>query len=106
MDSRLFSRAEILSEVHITHGNNPDYQDYLNDNELGVPFAVAWTRGGTENITDFAAMCIEESWQALCEMLVLSPEGQYGSLSEMEQLSRLPSTEGNGPTVASKHAGP
>lgn len=92
MDSKLYSKAEILSEVHITHGNNPDYQDFLNDSDLGVPFAVAWTRGGTEYITDFAAMCIEESWESLCEMLVLPPEEEYDSLSDMEQLSRLLST--------------
>ena len=89
MDSRLYSRAQILAEIHITHRNNPDWRDFLTDNDLGVPFAVAITSGGAESLTDWGKACINDSWEYLCEMLALSPDEEYDSLDSMEEMFSL-----------------
>jgi hypothetical protein len=79
-------RCELLADLWITYGNDPDFEDFFEYNDLALPFAY----GLANNLIDYSASVkikpfIDEAWN-----LLLGGAGQedigFEELSELMEL--------------------
>ena len=88
MDSRLFSKCVILTDVFMRYGNDPMWQPFFSVYDVGVPLAKfvvnEWATPTAEGI-EF----IEEAWLDLCRLIMVDPEGEYEMLDEMIQIGAI-----------------
>jgi hypothetical protein len=83
MDNTPFSKkCELLNEFYLNYSHDDEFADFIDMNDLGIPAAVLVVNGGAI-LTDVGESFVEETWQALCEVLEVDHYGEYTSLDEL-----------------------
>jgi hypothetical protein len=75
------SKCEILGELWISYKGDPEFSDFIEYNDLGLPLAYAITSGIVE-ATPKAIMFIDETFELLLSALEIKDEG-FESLDEL-----------------------
>ena len=75
------NRCDILAELWVTYKGDPEFQDFFEYNDLGLPIAYAIS---TEivGITPKAEMFIDETWELLLSGLEMEDSG-FDSLADI-----------------------
>jgi len=63
---------------------NEQFLKFKAYNDLGIPLAQAHSYNMI-TLTDYGKEVIEETWQSMCEMLEVDPDGEYESIYNMKQ---------------------
>jgi hypothetical protein len=79
-------KVEILNDFYIDYSGSGEYDDFIQLNDLGFPAAVLSIMGAA-TITDIGEGFIEQTWVALCELLVVDHHGEYDSLDDLMEMS-------------------
>jgi hypothetical protein len=84
MTTPLETKASILVEWFQLNRNKPEYREFFEYNDLGIPLAIA-INGEACTPTKTGVFVLEETWEDLCKWLPLPlpPEGDYQSLQQM-----------------------
>lgn len=77
----LSKRAEILGDLWIRYKSNPDFEDFVQYNDLGLPLAYSLS-SGIISTTPKAEAFINETWEILLTALDM-PEAEYPSLEAL-----------------------
>ena len=64
-----------------------DYLDFFNYNDLGIPLAISLNLGHIK-LRSAGEEIIAETWTELCSLLNADPNGNYGSLTELQTQSK------------------
>jgi hypothetical protein len=75
------NKCEILGELWITYKNDPEFTDFLEYNDLGLPLAYA-IAGDIVKTTPKSTMFIEETFDLLLTALEIQDEG-FDSLDDL-----------------------
>lgn len=87
MDNTPFSnKVEILNDFYMDYAGSEEYDEFILLNDLGFPAAVL-TMMGAVTLTDIGKNHIEETWQALCEMLGVDHMGDYENLYSLMEFA-------------------
>lgn len=76
------NKAEILGELWMSYRLDPEFKDFIDYNDLGLPMAYALS----ENIvtaTPLLEQYLEETWDLLLEGLGIEEDTGYESLDEL-----------------------
>lgn len=66
-----------------------EWDGFFEANNLGVPFAVALVYNGFDGpLSPYGAMCINETWDYLCDMLSLPRDSEFESIDDMLEAFR------------------
>ena len=88
MDSKLYSKCEILFDLSMKYGNDPMWKPYFDVYDVGVPLArfivMDWATP-----TESGIECIEEAWVDLCRLIMVDPEGEYEMLDDMVAIGAI-----------------
>lgn len=77
-------RCEILAELWLNYSNDPNFEDYFEYNDLGLPLAYSYANGIINYpATDRATAFIDEAWDLLLTGLELTDTGNYENLDEL-----------------------
>ena len=82
------NKVIILAELWIEWRDEPDLQDFIEYNDLGLPLAYAINREIVEK-TDVAEKIINESYDLLVESLGITDSPDYEQLTDL--LNAVPS---------------
>lgn len=82
MTTPLETKASILVEWVQLTGKNPNYKEFYEYNDLGIPLAIAINADACTP-TKTGAFVLDETWEQLCEWQKQDPEGDYQSLEDM-----------------------
>jgi hypothetical protein len=80
-------RAEILAELWIGYKNNPDYQDFIQYNDLGLPLAYAVAHGIVE-MNNQISMFVNETFDVLLSELGVEEDSGFEELGEIFVVSQ------------------
>lgn len=81
MDKTPFSKkCEILHDLYLNHST--EYEDFILDNDLGVPLAVLIVQG-CATPTDKGTQHVSDSFDSLCEILEIDKYGDYETIETM-----------------------
>ena len=85
------NRCDILAEIWVNYKGDPDFEDFLSYNDLGLPLAYAIS---VEIIsaTPKAEMFVNETFELLLSALGVADES-YESLDDLLIASDSPTTE-------------
>lgn len=89
MDSKLYSKCEILFEMYEVCKDSPLWEQYFAIYDIGVPLARMIALDCAEP-TDEGREAIEEAWFGLCFMMGVDPDGEYESFDDIIQIGELP----------------
>lgn len=78
------NRCEILGDLWIDYKGDPEFADFIQYNDLGLPLAYAIS-GGIVESTPIAEGFVNETFNLLLEALGVKDEG-YDSLSDLIML--------------------
>ena len=81
MTTKFSSRCEILGDLWVAYKGDPEFEDFISYNDLGLPLAYAIA---TEIVTPTpkAEMFVNETFELLLSGLELSDEG-FDSLEDI-----------------------
>lgn len=81
MTTKFSSRCEILGDLWVAYKGDPEFEDFISYNDLGLPLAYAIA---TEIVTPTpkAEMFVNETFELLLSGLELSDEG-FDSLDDI-----------------------
>lgn len=74
-------QCEILNDLWINHTDEERFEDFIQENDLGLPLAHLIVTGVVESTT-LAKEFVEQSFEDLLELLEVEDTG-FGSLKEM-----------------------
>jgi hypothetical protein len=77
----LSKRAEILGELWIRYKSNPDFEDFVQYNDLGLPLAYSLS-SGIISTTPKAEAFINETWEILMSAMDFEDIG-FDNLDEI-----------------------
>ena len=80
-------RAEILAELWIGYKNDPDYQDFIQYNDLGLPLAYAVAHGIVE-MNSQISMFVNETFDVLLSELGVEEDSGFEELGEIFVVSQ------------------
>jgi hypothetical protein len=84
MSDTLLARATVIAQAHTTLRWDSEWDGFFEANNLGVPFAVALMYNGFDGPPSaYGAMCINETWDSLCDMLSLPRDSEFESIDDM-----------------------
>ena len=78
----LEDKAQIIVEFTQDSFLDEEYSAFFDDNDLGVPLAIAVTQDMVD-LTDSGLMIFEETWRDLCDLFDASPEESYEQLADL-----------------------
>lgn len=84
MTTPFSKRVEILSDLYMGYYGN--YEEFIDDNDLGVPLAVAIIQG-CATPTEKGVGFINESFDSFCELLDIDNYGDYEDIDAMIEFS-------------------
>ena len=76
-------KCEILGDLYSNYGQDPEFQDFIEFNDLGLPLAYLSNGGLCELSTD-GERYIEETWTLFIQSLGIEDTG-FDNLDEMFQ---------------------
>jgi hypothetical protein len=76
------TKTQILNELYIEYSTDPEFQDFIEMHDLGIPLAVLITQGHA-TATPSGLKWIEADFDELCEEIGVDKYGDYDSLEEM-----------------------
>jgi hypothetical protein len=82
METTFENKANILADLWIDYRGEPDFQDFVEYNDLGLPLAYAIANGIVES-TMTASTFIEETFAVLLSGLGIEEDKGFESLSEI-----------------------
>ena len=88
MDSKLYSKCEIISEMYDAAHNDPAWSQFFFVYDIGIPLArvvAVDCAEPTEEGVDF----LNETWYGLCHMMGIDPDGEYESLNDMIEIGAI-----------------
>jgi len=82
MDSKLYSKAEILVDVHRRYSDDPDWKDFFYYNDVGVylAYTVHYDFG---ELNDNGIRWINRAWLALCRIIMVDSDEEYDFFDDM-----------------------
>jgi hypothetical protein len=80
MDTK--SKAQILIQFTQDSFNDEVFEDFFDYNDLGIPMAIAIDQEMVI-LTDKGEELINETWNELCELFNVDPEGEYESIDDL-----------------------
>lgn len=80
MTTPFSKRVEILNDLYMDHYDN--YDEFISDNDLGVPLAVLMIQGCAIPSDDGVGF-INQSFDAFCELLDIDNHGEYEDIDSM-----------------------
>lgn len=78
-------KVDILGELYVNYGNDEDFKDFIEFNDLGLPLAY-FSREGLCEVSDDGERYISETWDLFIKSLGLEDTG-FNDLSEVLQAS-------------------
>lgn len=89
MSDTLLARATVIAQAHTMLRWDSEWDGFFQDNNLGVPFAVSFVYNGFDCLPNgYGAICINETWDYLCDMLSLPRDAQFESIDDMLEAFR------------------
>jgi hypothetical protein len=76
-------KCEILGSLYANYGDDPEFKDFIEFNDLGLPLAYLSNEGLCESSTD-GERYIEETWTLFVKSLGLDDTG-FEDIDEMFQ---------------------
>jgi len=87
MDSTRFSKqCKVLSELYDNFSDDEEWEIFFLEQDMGVPLALLFMRDACQP-TEIGKAFVEESWNALCEVLDIDFFSDYDSLEAMLEFS-------------------
>ena len=83
----LSNKADILSELWVQYKTDPDFADFIQYNDLGLPLAYAVSHGIIE-MNNQVSMFIEETFDVLLTALDIEEDTGFEELGELFALSQ------------------
>lgn len=80
-------RVEILYHVYITQRDS-DLEEFILSNDLGFPAAVLSHLGGV-TLTDAGERWVNETFDALCNLMEIDTLGDYDSFDDMVVIANV-----------------
>jgi hypothetical protein len=77
MSTSFLTKCEILAEVHVEAGFNPNLNEFRKYNDIGLPLAYLIHQDLVEVKGEQSLKYIEDTWRMLCESLELDPDKEY-----------------------------
>ena len=87
MATTFANKCDILSEVWIQQKDNPDFQEFITYNDLGLPLAYAVSSGIVE-ASDKLQLFVEGTWEILLSDFDIQEDVGFEELGEMIILSK------------------
>ena len=75
-------KCEILCELYMDYSDDPRYSDFLQVHDIGIPCAYLLVTDKAI-LTDSGRESVEQTWQALCDLLEIDSNGEYEDLYDM-----------------------
>jgi hypothetical protein len=83
IDKELVTKAELINLFVTTHGNKPEYKEFVEYFDLSLPVIEAVAKG---TVTTIAESVISEPWEAMVESLNLSGRSLYDIIKYFESV--------------------
>lgn len=85
MDSKLYSKANIIVEAHQRYRGENDWKEFFEINDLGLALAyTAHFRLG--EINDQGRYWLDKTWVDLCRMVMVDSDEEYDFLEDMLEI--------------------
>lgn len=78
-------RVQILTSMYQTERDTA-YEDFIQTNDLGFPAAVLLTLGAV-TLTDTGTRYVNDTFDALCDLLGIDRYGDFDNLDQMEAIA-------------------
>jgi hypothetical protein len=82
MDNMLSSKMDLLRDFYVDYKYDPDWQEFIAINDLGLPLSYLYSFGLVEP-TKAGELEVIETWNSLCKELDLDPYAEYESIEDM-----------------------
>ena len=82
MSTKFKIKCEILSDIWLNYRDDPNYEDFISYNDLGLPLAYAISSGIVAK-TDKAKEFIEEAWVLLLAGLEIEEDTGFEDLDDL-----------------------
>jgi hypothetical protein len=77
----------ILSDFYDAYCDDEEWEEFIFNEDLGLPLARVMARGGVEELTTKGIEWIQETWRSLCDQLQIDHLGEYADIDAMMELS-------------------
>lgn len=71
-------KAELIVAFTSDCINDPQYSEFFEYNDLGIPVAVA-LQEGLVRLTDKGEALLDETWNEMCDLFDADPDAEYRS---------------------------
>lgn len=85
MATTFSNKVNILGQLYSDYGQDPEFRDFVEFNDLGLPLAYLYNEGLFELSAD-GKKCIEETWTLFAESLGIEDTG-FENIDEMFEAS-------------------
>ena len=82
MDSKLYSKCNILAQVNERYKNDPAWAPFFHVYDIALPLAYCIVKDCAE-ATDQGEQFIEEAWLDLCRIVMVDSDEEYDFLDQM-----------------------
>lgn len=83
-------QARIISEFSDDFGSNPEWKDFFDYNNLGVPYAIGIVSKHILSLSADGERYVAMTWDDLCDRAGVFADGDYGSLADFIMASDSP----------------
>lgn len=80
------SKCRILGKLWMDYRDDPDFVDFIEYNDLGLPMAYM-VNTGLSNLTDEGMKYVNETYNLFCLAIGVDEEKEFDNLNEMLQES-------------------
>lgn len=80
---QLIDKARIIADFAEAHGGQPDWIDFMQYNDLGIPYAVGLSNGHILDMSDTGERFILDTWNDLCTTLDIDTDAEYAFLDDL-----------------------
>lgn len=85
MDSKFYSKCDILAQIYDRYKNDHDWANYFAYHDIGIPTALAIAFGAAQP-TEKGIAAINESWLEACRIIMVDSEAEYEWLDDMLEI--------------------
>lgn len=78
----LINKAQIIIEFTEQEFYNPEFDEFFDYNDLGVPVSVALVNGMV-TLTGEGEKLLNETWTELCKLFEANPDEDYEDLNDL-----------------------